>query len=190
MIFKLKNNTIHTDEELLELYVANSDQESLGQLYARYIPLVYGLCLKYLHRQQEAEDAVMQIYEDLIEKCLNHDITNFKSWLYSVSKNYCLQIIRKSKPKYFEEINDQVVESEPFMHLIDESNDKEKEQALTMCLAGLPKAQLRCIKSFFFENSSYADIVLMTGYTLNKVKSYIQNGKRNLKTCMVKALKV
>lgn len=190
MIFNLKKDIIQTDDELLNSYVHSSDQEPLGELYARYIPLVYGLCLKYLQHQQEAEDAVMQIYEELIDKCLNHDIENFKNWLYSVSKNYCLQIIRKTKPKYFEEITDKVVEFEPFMHLIDESNDKEKEQALTMCLDGLPKAQLKCIKSFFFESCSYADIVLMTGYTLNKVKSYIQNGKRNLKTCMVKALKV
>ena len=188
MIFKFKKNIAETDEELLNRYIATSDQEPLGELYSRYIPLTYGLCLKYLQHQQEAEDAVMQIYEDLIDKCLNHEISNFKSWLYSVSKNHCLQIIRKAKPNHFEEISDKVVETEPFMHLIDESSDKEKETALSMCLAGLPKAQLKCIKSFFFENCSYADIVLMTGYTLNNVKSYIQNGKRNLKTCMVKAL--
>jgi RNA polymerase sigma-70 factor (ECF subfamily) len=190
MIFKLNKNSLQSDEELLSLYVATSNQEVLGKLYSRYIPLVYGLCLKYLHHQQDAEDAVMQIYEGLIDKCLNHEISNFKSWLYSVTKNHCLQIIRKTTPKYFEEISNQVVETEPFLHLIDDSNDKEKELALNRCLAGLPKDQLKCITSFFFDSCSYADIVLMTGYTLNKVKSYIQNGKRNLKTCMVKALQL
>lgn len=188
MVFKLNKHSLQTDEELLGNYIATSNQEVLGKLYARYIPLVYGLSLKYLQHQQDAEDAVMQIYEELIDKCLKHEITNFKSWLYSVAKNHCLQIIRKSKPKFFEEISNQVVETEPFLHLIEDSVDKEKEQALSRCLAGLPKDQLKCITSFFFDNCSYADIVLMTGYTLNKVKSYIQNGKRNLKTCMIKAL--
>ncbi len=188
MIFKLKKHSKETDEELLLRYKETTDQEPLGELYARYIPLVYGLCLKYLKRQHEAEDAVMQLYETLVDKCLKHDIANFKSWLYTVAKNHCLQILRKNNPTFFEEISDKLVEVEPFMHLIVETNDMEKEKAMEMCLEGLPKAQLRCIKSFFFEACSYADIVLMTGYSLQKVKSYIQNGKRNLKTCMIKAL--
>lgn len=179
---------VKTDQELLKAYVSTSNQEFLGQLYVRYIPLVYGLCLKYLQQQQSAEDAVMEIYEELTNKCLKHEIDNFKSWLYSVSKNYCLQHIRSSKPKLFEELNEQVVEVEPFLHLLDEPTDKEKERVLKTCMANLPKEQLKCITGFFFEHYSYADIVLMTGYTLNKVKSYIQNGKRNLKSCMIKNL--
>jgi len=187
MILKLKN-TVLTDEELLRSYISSSNQEELGQLYTRYIPLVYGLCLKYLHHQQDAEDAVMHIYEELIEKCAKHEILNFKNWLYTVAKNHCLQLIRRTNPQFFEEISDQIVESDSLLHLLDESEDKEKEQALSMCMNLLPKEQRKCIKSFFFEESSYADIVLMTGYTLNKVKSYIQNGKRNLKNCMVETL--
>lgn len=188
MVFKTKNTNI-TDEELLSVYVKSSNQEVLGQLYARYIPLVYGVCLKYLQHQQDSEDAVMHIYEELIAKAQKHEILNFKNWLYSVTKNHCLQIIRKTQPKHFEEISNIVVETEPFLHLLDESNNLEREKALSMCLDSLPKEQRKCIKSFFFDESSYADIVLMTGYTLNKVKSYIQNGKRNLKSCMVKVLK-
>jgi RNA polymerase sigma-70 factor (ECF subfamily) len=181
MILKFKN-TDQSDEAFLKAYVATANQELLGQLYSRYIPLVYGICLKYLQHQQDAEDSVMLIYEELIEKCKNR--------LYTVSKNHCLQIIRKTKPQFYEEINNQVVETEPFLHLFDESDDEDKQKALSYCLDGLPKEQLKCIRSFFFEDSSYADIVLMTGYTLNKVKSYIQNGKRNLRMCMVKVLNI
>ncbi len=191
MIFNNKTNIDKTDEELLSIYVTSNNQEALGKLFSRYTPLVYGLCLKYLQHQQNAEDAVMQIYEELIEKCLHHEISNFKSWLYSVSRNHCLQLIRSTKPKFYEEISTQVMESEPFLHLIDEETmTNEREHALVTCMDALPKDQLRCIKSFFFDRKSYADIVLLTGYTMNKVKSYIQNGKRNLKTCMTKALNI
>ncbi len=191
MGYSFKKDVRKSDEELLSLYVISSNQEALGKLFSRYTPLVYGLCLKYLQHQQDAEDAVMHIYVELIEKCLHHEITNFKSWLYSVSKNHCLQIIRSTKPKFFQEICTQDVESEPFLYLIDEeANDHEKNHALNICLETLPKEQHRCIKSFFFDKCSYADIVLLTGYNLKKVKSHIQNGKRNLKSCIVKTLKI
>jgi RNA polymerase sigma-70 factor (ECF subfamily) len=37
---------------------------------------------------------------------------------------------------------------------------------------------------FYLEQKCYKDIADLTGYDLNKVKSAIQNGKRNLKICM------
>lgn len=172
----------------MQLVFNSNNQEALGQLYSRYIPLVYGLCLKYLQHQEEAEDAVMQIYEEISGKIKNYEIANFKTWLYSVAKNHCLQILRKNSPGVFEEIKDHHVESDSFMHLLYEDDNEEKDKALNYCMATLPEEQKNCIHRFFFEECSYADIVKLTGYALNQVKSYIQNGKRNLKTCMVNAL--
>ncbi len=178
----------YTDEDLLKRYVNSSDQEILGQLYTRYIPLVYGLCLKYLQQQEDAEDAVMQIYEELSLKIHNYEITKFRTWLYSVAKNHCLQILRKNQPFVFEEISEKIVETDHFEHLIETSESIEKESALNHCLKTLPEEQKRCIIHFFFDECSYADVVELTGFALTKVKSYIQNGKRNLKICMIKVL--
>ena len=174
-----------SDGELLAQFVQTANQEFLGQLYSRYIPLVYGLCLKYLQQTEDAEDAVMNIYEELYEKIQNYKVENFKTWLYSVAKNHCLQILRKEKNRIVEEIDVQNMESDTFEHLIDVEDDKEKEEALNYCLTTLPEEQRRCIVHFFFDECSYADIVEKTGYALNKVKSYIQNGKRNLKICIL-----
>jgi RNA polymerase sigma-70 factor, ECF subfamily len=188
----LKTNRTYEDspdEELLRQFVATSRPELLGRLYARYIPLVYGLCLKYLRQQQDAEDAVMQIYEELQRKVPHYEIGNFRTWLYSVAKNYCLQILRRSQTEFFQEIDDRVMESENFEHLLDTDEDIEKENALNYCLETLSAEQKTCVSHFFFDDLSYADIVEKTGYALSKVKSYIQNGKRNLKQCMVKLLK-
>ena len=175
-----------TDDELLKQFVRTSNQELLGQLYSRYVPLVYGLCLKYLQQIEDAEDAVINIYEELVRKIPNYQIDNFKTWLYSVVKNHCLQILRKEKNRTFEEISIQSVESDDFEHLIDVSESKEKEEALNYCLDTLSDEQRQCISHFFFDDLSYMDIVEKTGFALNKVKSYIQNGKRNLKICILK----
>ena len=174
-----------SDDELLKQFVQTANQELLGQLYTRYIPLVYGLCLKYLQQVEDAEDAVSNIYEEISRKIRNYQIDNFKTWIYSVAKNHCLQIIRKEKNNFFEEIDLSSMESDEFEHLIDVDEDKEKEEALNYCLGTLSEEQRQCVVLFFFDDFSYADIVENTGFALNKVKSYIQNGKRNLKICIL-----
>jgi RNA polymerase sigma-70 factor (ECF subfamily) len=141
-----------------------------------------------LQQIEDAEDAVNNIYEELTQKAHKYQIDNFKTWLYSVAKNHCFQILRKEKNRIFEEIDTRVMESDDFEHLLDEDEDKEKERALNYCLTTLPEEQRLCIVHFFFEDFSYADIVEKTGFMLNKVKSYIQNGKRNLKICILKKL--
>ena len=178
-----------SDDELLKQFVKTANQDLLGQLYSRYIPLVYGLCLKYLQQIEDAKDAVSNIYEELNAKIRNYQIENFRTWLYSVTTNHCLQILRKDKKRFFEEIDIQIMESDEFEHLIDVNEDKEKEDALNDCLNTLSKGQQRCIIHFYFDDLSYADIVKKTGFELSKVKSYIQNGKRNLKICILKKLK-
>jgi RNA polymerase sigma-70 factor (ECF subfamily) len=175
-----------SDEALLQQFVQTADQEILGQLYSRYMPMVYGLCLKYLQQVEDAEDAVINIYEELNRKIQHYRVDNFKTWLYSVAKNHCLQLIRKEKNIIFEEIDPAGMESDGFEHLIDVEDDREKEEALNYCLTTLTDEQRQCIVQFFFDDCSYADIVEKTGYALNKVKSYIQNGKRNLRICILK----
>ena len=178
-----------SDEELLKQFILTSNQELLGQLYSRYIPLIYGLCLKYLQQIEDAKDAVSNIYEELNVKIRKYQIENFRTWLYSVTTNHCLQILRKEKNRFYEDVDIQNMESDEFEHLIDINEDKEKEDALNYCLDTLPEEQRLCIIRFYFDNFSYADIVDKTGFELSKVKSYIQNGKRNLKICILKKLK-
>ncbi len=180
----------YSNEELLAIFVEGHDTAFLGELYRRFIPLVYGLCLKYLNNQELARDAVMDIFETLVEKVPQYEIKNFNTWLYSVTKNHCLHIIRKEKQTSFVNIEDAFVENEAIFTLTDKPQSQEEADALTYCLGTLLEEQKVSIDYFFFEEKSYADIVELTGYALSKVKSYIQNGKRNLKSCLIKVLQL
>lgn len=177
-----------SDEELLTLYSRAGETVVFGELYHRYIPLVYGLCLKYLEDKDAAQDAVMDIYELIAGKVANYEIANFRTWLYSVAKNHCLQMIRKEKRAIYVKIEDAVVENEDIFTLIDKTQSEEEVKALTYCMGTLSGEQQQSVNYFYIENRSYADIVDLTGFPLNKVKSYIQNGKRNLKSCLIKVL--
>lgn len=169
----------------MEHYSKSGNTEYFGELYNRYIPLLYGLCLKYLQDDARAQDAVMQLFEDLLPKISNYEIKVFKTWLYQVGKNHCLQILRKESKEITLDYNVNIMESDEFLHLLcEEHSTDEQIAALHRCLEKLPEVQRISILHFFMEEMTYADIVEQTGYTMNNVKSYIQNGKRNLKNCI------
>jgi RNA polymerase sigma-70 factor (ECF subfamily) len=177
-----------TDEELLQYYKNTEKTDSFGQLFDRYIPLVYGVCLKYLRDADDAQDAVMQLFEDLLPKVLHYEINVFRTWLYRVTQNHCLQILREKERTIKVELRADFMESDEIMHLLDEEGDEDNEriQALQKCMEALPENQRISVTRFFMDELSYADIVESTGYSLKHVKSYIQNGKRNLKICIEK----
>ncbi len=158
----------------------------VGVLYERYGHLVLGLCIKYLKNKDEAQDAVIQIFTGLLKDLKKHKIEFFKSWLYVYSKNFCLMELRKRQSALKKEL-----ELKENVHLImDFSNPEhlnEKEKQITImekALELLNTEQKKCIDLFYLKNKSYVEIVDITGYTANEVKSHIQNGKRNLKIKM------
>lgn len=176
-----------TDEELLIQYKESGHAAYFGILYNRYIPLLYGMCLKYLHDESKAQSAVMQLFEELLPEISDCEIRTFKTWLYGVTRNHCLQIVRKESKEIPVSFRNDVTESNEVLRLLcDEESDGERIQMLQNCLGRLPDGQRISITHFFTEEMSYADIAEKTGYSLNAVKSNIQNGKRNLTSCINK----
>jgi len=125
------------DEELLAAFKENADQEMLAQLYVRYTDLVYGVCMKYLKDAETSKDAVMNIYQELLTKLQTNEVSNFKSWLYVVAKNFCLMQLRKEKKMVTVEFTPTVMQSENFEHL-DNVLEKENElKRLEFCVEHL-----------------------------------------------------
>ena len=177
-----------TEHQLLEIYRKTGDLQLLGKLYEPYMPLVYGVCLKYYKDSAKSEDAVMQIFESLITKLQLHEVSHFKSWLYTLARNHCLMELRTDNRMKTVDIDDHLMETDTFLHQNSGGRDISEEQFVWMesCLAELNVEQQRCVQLFYLEQKCYREITEITGYPLGKVKSYIQNGKRNLKICMEK----
>lgn len=176
-----------TDETLLLRFCEENDLEILGILYNRYMHLVYGVCLKYLKNREESQDAVMQIFEILVREVPKHEIKIFKNWLYGVSKNYCLMKIRKDKSEkknYDTYSSDFFMENTQELHLLDKTEPDYLNNALKSCMETLKEQQRLCVASFYYEEKCYKEISEELNIEIKKVKSFIQNGKRNLKLCM------
>ena len=175
-----------SDKELIDLYVTDRCSHTLPILYERYGHLVMGSCMKYLKQVENAEDITMHIFGELGGKLLRHEIQHFKSWLYQVTRNECLQFLRKHKPGSSDMIENL---SQPAPEATEETAELELHlQLLEEAIPQLKEEQQICIRLFYLEQKSYNEISEQLSLSLNAVKSAIQNGKRNLKIKMERHL--
>jgi RNA polymerase sigma-70 factor (ECF subfamily) len=187
---KIDNHQHQTDQELLEQFYADHDNEWLGILLQRYTLLLLGVCMKYLKNEEEAKDSVQQVFLKVIQELHKYKVEYFKSWLYMVAKNHCLMKLREKQGKFTAEINDRQM-AQP-----DEETDRQallqNDQALELmelALKELHPEQQQCVTLFYLQKKSYQQISEETGYSMLQVKSYIQNGKRNLKILIENKMK-
>ena len=185
MIEKSSHNN-SSDNDLVVQYQISGDLNVLGELYQRYMHLVYGVSLGYFKNPDDAQDAVMQIFEVLIDKLQQHKIENFKSWLHVLTKNFCLMALRKRKSGLSEpiEFSSLIMENDALAHHDNETDLEQNIVKLEECIKKLNNEQKRCVELFYLQKKCYQEIVTLTNFELKKVKSYIQNGKRNLKICI------
>lgn len=174
-----------TDKELLVAFKATGDINLLSTLYQRYMDLVFGVCLKYFKDAERCKDAVMDIFDELNTKLRVHEVENFKGWLHVLARNYCLMQLRSPRNIKTTEFNPVFMYSQQNEHLNGEALEKEENfKKLEQCMDTLPEEQKQSVMLFYLESKCYNEIAEITGFDWNKVRSYIQNGKRNLKICM------
>jgi len=173
-----------TDKELVVQYKQSGDMAVLGALYQRYMDLVYGVCLKYYKEPEAAKDSVMQIFEELVLKLKKYEVDNFKGWLHQVAKNHCLMQLRTPRNLKTVELKTELVHNEENVHLNGVLEKEENFKKLEHCLGTLTQEQQAAIRLFYLEGKCYNEIVEITGQEWNQVRSFIQNGRRNLKICM------
>jgi RNA polymerase sigma factor (sigma-70 family) len=176
-----------TDNELLEKFYSDHDNQWLGIVLQRYTLLLLGVCMKYLKNEEEAKDAVQQIFLKAITELAKYKVSYIKSWLYMVARNHCLMKLRDKHIFIPVEETTQLAAVES-----DQKEISDKEATLSMLETSLDELnpeQKTCVTLFYLQKKSYQEIVDETGYSLLQVKSYIQNGKRNLKLLVEKKMK-
>lgn len=175
-----------SDAELILRYKETGDAAFVGELFERYSALIYAITRKYFDDREVSKDAAMEVFEYLLTELKKYEIQQFKHWLGRATRNFCLMRIRKdtSRSNHLEEFkkNEAMVMEDAQLPHLDPVDAKEASlQNLESALQGLREEQKICIELFFLQDKSYQDVADLTGFTLNQVKSHIQNGKRNLK---------
>ena len=177
----LRNYNDKEDKELLQHFYDDGNNEWLGILLQRYTMLLFGVCMKYLKNEEEAKDAVQQVFLKVINELHKYKVEYFKSWLYMVAKNHCLMKLR-DKGKYTQEINEKTMAAPQDSTDLVQLREKDKTlELLSLAILQLNKEQQLCVTLFYLEKKSYQQVAEATGFNMMQVKSHIQNGKRNLK---------
>lgn len=183
-----KKKEFRPDDWLVSAYKQSGDTSIMGELFEKHVKTVYGACLFYFKDKADAQDAVMQIFEKLMIELKRKDVNNFKGWLSFVVRNHCITLIRQNKNKYQFQENyhgfEYELSTEEEENYLNSIKNEKLIENLPIYLNQLNEKQKICIELFFLKDHSYQQISTLTGYTVNEVKSYIQNGKRNLKQAM------
>lgn len=178
-------NSAATDEDLVRLYKKEGDIRVLAELYQRYMDLLYGVCFKYLKNTEAAKDAVMAVFEELVSKLLKHEVVHFRGWLYMVAKNYCLMQLRSRKQVHMA-LDPDIMQLTENLHLNGVFDKEEHLNQLEKCIETLSPDQKQSVRLFYFEEKCYKEIAGIIHSDWSKVRSLIQNARRNLKNCMDK----
>ncbi len=177
-----------SDDELLERYKQTKNQKWIAQLFGRYVHLIYGVCLRYSPDVREAEDLTMDIYQKVADKALTHNVRQFRSWVYMVSKNHCLEQIRKVTGQRTETFDPAFMQLKEDFHPIDELTENEAKEmqyeVMENCLKQLNHLQRTSIDLFYYKNKTYLEIAGIIEDEVSQVRSYLQNGRRNIKKCV------
>ena len=187
---KSKNISKYSDSDLIDAYKKGHEMEWVVELITRYQLNILGVGLKYLKNREDAGDLIIEVFELLTQELLHptREYTNFKSWLYVITKNLCLMKLRKQKTEDKKQelfLATENMESTTFVHYLDEEDENEVlRKKLAECIQWLKAEQKRCIELFYYKKKTYQEIAMECDYEEKKVKSFIQNGKRNLKICL------
>ncbi len=182
---------LHTfdDLQLVARYKQTGDNNCVGVLFQRYTHLIFGVCMKYLKDEDDAKDASMQLFEKLLADLKKHEIQQFKAWLHMVCKNFCLMHLRSGSAKLkhnkaMQQDLGALMETDLNAHLVNENTKEIQLTHMEECMKSLNEEQRLCVELFYLQEKSYTEITETTSFSMNNVKSYIQNGKRNLKICI------
>lgn len=184
MFRRNKHSKQYTDRELIWNYKNSKKTKFIAILFDKYSHLVFGTCLKYLKDSEQAKDAMMAIFEKLMQELLIKEIGNFNSYLYSMSRNHCLMQLRQTNKIQTQDFEQLKETFEQENHLEDVFIKERKLEELERAIDQLPEEQKISIQLFYFEKMNYMQISEKTGYEIKKVKSYLQNGKRKLKLAL------
>jgi len=181
-----------SDEELAGFFRQSGNQEIIGELFRRYSHLVLGVCVKYLGNRDDARDAAMEVFEKLFRALRKYEVSNFKSWLFTVTRTHCAMKLREKRKEGFKlgweaNLMGEIMEKLGSQHLSNDDETEEKIRKLHLAVENLSPGQQQCILMFYFDEKSYQEIEQLTGFTAMEVKSHIQNGKRNLKNALDKS---
>lgn len=169
------------------LRLADGDKDALQEIYQATRVKLFGICLRILGDQKEAEDALQDVYLNLWRRADRYDPERASpiSWLAVIARNRALDHLRTGK------VRGGAVPVEEANPLPDEAPladsmmiDAERNAQIHTCLSGLDKKTEPHIRAAFFDGQTYAQLAEIADVPLGTMKSWIRRGLQKLRQCL------
>ncbi len=184
----IKPQTLDPFERTLLEGCRRGERQAQKELYERYKNLLFGVCLRYAARKEEAEDMLqegfIQIFRDLYQFQPNRPLS---AWMYRVMANACLQYLRRHKRlKLLENYTEETVQQEECAA----EREREEVENLLSFVQCLPDGQRAVFNLFAIEGYTHAEIAGILGISESGSKSQLSRARAALRRMMLQKEKV
>ncbi len=172
MILDFRNINNNTSDEVLLVRLKQADQKAFIVIYERYHKVLYAVSYKYLKEENRAKDIVQDIFTKLWEERESIQVkTNLKSYLYSMTKNHILNIIKRDSRQIlsnYENEKEKIADNDNLLKTI---TDNQLQDILYKAIDKLPKQKrLVCLLKAKegLSNKEIAERLNITEHTVKK----------------------
>ena len=165
--------------------VASGDRSALSELYRRTSAKLYGICVRLLGSEAEAEDVLQEVYLIVWNKADRFDPGKASpiTWLGVLARNKSIDRLRLRRlaTAPIEQADDVGDDSPSALEVLETAQEQRR---LTICLDELDEQQRTMIRSAFLDGASYPELAEREGVPLGTMKSWIRRGLLRLRGCL------
>lgn len=180
-----------TDDQYYITKIVAGDTKAFAVLVDRYKDLVFTLALRMLKNREEAEEVAQDTFIKVFKSLSKFKgDSKFSTWIYRITYNSCLDVLKKYKQEYSTVVLDEFSERElaTLDNAFDALAEKEQRQAIDDCLDRLPKEDSFLLTLYYFEEQSLDEISKIVGLTANNVKVKLFRGRKKLASLLKEKL--
>lgn len=169
-----------TDEQLLAL-IAEGNKQAFSQLMIRYLPAVINFSMRYFPQRSDAEDIAQETFTRLWCKApvWQDKGVSVKAWLFKVAYNQSIDQLRKQKPEYLADYDENIIDEAAF---IESMMDVDANLAIQkLALGTLPERQRTAISLCAIKGFSNSEAAIVMGTSVDALESLMARGRRKLK---------
>lgn len=175
-----------SDQRIIELYLDSQNPTYFSEIYERYSGKVFGKCLTLLRDSALAEDAAQDIFTKIFLKLssFNKDAM-FSTWLYAITYNYCIDIIRKDKKSIFSDMDEKNLKDVSDDEIGDRELKEMEIEELKKALNKIPQDDQAILLMKYHDDMSIKEICDLLDKSESAVKMKILRAKQRVRDVYV-----
>lgn len=166
--------------------VAAGDEMALKEVYDHTSAKLFGICLRILKTENEAEDVLQEVYLSIWRRAGTFDDRRSSpiTWLAAMARNRAIDRLRSNITRLRETELDGLEPPDPTPSALSGMETYEELMRLESCLAALEAPQRQAVRTAFFEGITYDALAQRMNVPLGTMKGWIRRSLMSLRTCL------